>query len=269
MIPKIKFVIVLASIFNFQTISSQSIEILGKVQSKLDVENINIINKTAQVFTISDVNGEFTISVKLNDTILFSSIQHKTKTIIVDKYMILFKALRVFLEEQVNVLDEVIVGKVLTGDLMSDIGNVKGDPPINFYDVGIPGYTGKPATQSERRLSEASKFNPKAGGSLGGVGGSLSLNPLINAITGRTKMLKNRVEIEEKDELLHGIKARLSKDFLMSNPLEDDLVMDFFYFCADDENFIKYCKNQSDFKILIFLRMKYKKYLDNLNTNKD
>ena len=42
MIPKIKFVIVLASIFSFQTISSQSSELLGKVQSKLDVENINI-----------------------------------------------------------------------------------------------------------------------------------------------------------------------------------------------------------------------------------
>tara|TARA_R110000868_G_scaffold3388_1_gene21867 strand:+ start:1670 stop:2482 length:813 start_codon:yes stop_codon:yes gene_type:complete len=270
MIPKIKFVIVFASIFNFQTISSQSIEILGKIQSKLDVENINIINKTAQVFTISDVNGEFTISAKLNDTILFSSIQHKTKTIIVDKYMIVFKALRVFLEEQVNVLDEVIVGKVLTGDLMSDVGNVKGDPPINFYDVGIPGYTGKIKTQSERRLNEATTgSNGQKLKWYSPLTGAIPLNPIINAITGRTKMLKQHIALEENDELLHGVKARLSKDFLMSNPLEDDLVMDFFYFCAEDENFIKYCKNQSDFKILIFLRMKYKQYQNNLNANKE
>ena len=41
MVPKIKFVIVLASIFSFQTINLQSIELLGEVQSKLDVENIH------------------------------------------------------------------------------------------------------------------------------------------------------------------------------------------------------------------------------------
>ena len=248
---------------------SQTVEIHGRVQSNLDVENINVMNTTGKVFTITDSNGEFNITAKLNDTLVFSSILHKPKTVIVNKGMVFFKVVRVDLEEQINQLDEVVVGKVLTGNLLSDIKNVKGNPPINFFDVGIPGYTGRIATQSERRLSEASAFNPKAGGSLGGMGGSVSLNPIINALTGRTKMLKARVEIEEKEELLHSVKTRLSKDFLMSNPLDDDLVADFFYFCADDENFIKYCKNQSDFKILIFLRMKYKEYLKNLNTNKD
>lgn len=237
---------------------SQSVEIHGKVTSKLDVENINVINTTAQVFTITDSNGEFNITARLNDTLVFSSILYKPKSVIVDKDMILFKVVKVDLEEQINQLDEVVVGKVLTGSLLSDIKNVEGDPPINFFDVGIPGYTGKPATQSERRLNEATTGS-----------GIVPLNPIINAITGRTKMLKQRIKLEEKDELLHSLKTRLSKDFLMSNPLDDDLVADFFYFCADDENFIKYCKNQTDFNILIFLRMKYKQYLGNLNANKD
>lgn len=241
-----------------QTVFSQSVEIHGNVESKLDVENINVINVTAQVFTITDSKGEFNIVVKLNDTLEFSSILHKPKSVIVDRDMILFKVVRVDLEEQINQLDEVVVGKILTGNLLSDIKNVEGDPPINFFDVGIPGYTGKLATQSERRLNEATTG-----------GGIVPLSPIINAITGRTKMLKERIKLEEKDELLHSIKTRLSKDFLMSNPLDDNLVADFFYFCADDENFIKYCKNQSDFNILIFLRMKYKQYLENLNGNKD
>ncbi|WP_338357275.1 carboxypeptidase-like regulatory domain-containing protein [Yeosuana marina] len=255
---KIKHVIIIFISFQFQDAFSQSVEIQGKIESDLNVENINVINKTSQFFTITDSEGRFKIRAKLNDTLLFSSIQHKPKTVIIDKNIIVLKAMRVFLEEKINELDEVVVGKILTGNLLLDISKTEGDPPINFYDVGIPGYTGKPATISERKLNEATTGS-----------GIIPLNPIINALTGRTKMLKNRVKIDEKEALMQSIKARLEKDFLASNPLQDDLVMDFFYFCADDENFIVHCKNQTDFKILIFLRMKYRQYLENLNANKN
>ena len=247
------------------SVNSQSIEISGKIESKSNVENIHVINLTQQLFTTTNRKGIFIITVKLNDTLTFSSIQHQSKNIIISKQMILDKVVYVKLEEQINVLDVVTVGKVLTGNLMSDIKNTEGGPPINFYDVGIPGYQGKPATQSERRLNEAGEFKPKM--LLGLLGGGIPLNPILNGISGRTKMLKKRVAIETKEELMLSIKGRLSKDFLASNPLKDDLVADFFYFCADDHNFLKHCKNQTDFKILIFLRMKYKQYMENLNQN--
>ncbi len=255
---KIKHVLIIFISIQFQDAFSQSVEIQGKVESNLNVENINVINKTSQFFTITDSTGRFKIRAKLNDTLLFSSIQHKLKTVIIDKNIIVLKAMRVFLEENINELDEVIVGKILTGNLLLDISNTEGEPPINFYDVGIPGYTGKPATISERKLNEATTGS-----------GIIPLNPIINALTGRTKMLKNRIKIDEKEALMQSIKARLAKDFFMSNPLDEDLKMDFFYFCADDESFIAHCKNQTDFKILIFLRMKYRQYLENLNANKN
>jgi len=235
---------------------------LGKVTSKSDVENIHVINSTAQEFSVTDKNGEFKIPVKLRDTIVFSSIQYKLKEVIVTRQMIENKAVLVKLDEQINVLDEVVVGKILTGNLLNDINNMDGDGPINFYDVGIPGYTGKIATQTERRLSEASGFKPNLGSSGFGLGGSVGFTPIINAITGRTKKLKNRVKLEEKTVLMERIKRKLSKDFFASNPLEEDLRMDFFYFCSDDVNFLKSCKNASDFKVLLFLRMKYKQYMN-------
>ena len=247
----------------------QSIELTGKVKSTTDVENIHVINKTSNVFTITDKEGKFKILAKLNDTISFSSIQHVPKFVVINKLIHSARIIEVVLEEQINNLDEVTVGKVLTGNLLLDINNVQGEPPLNFFDVGIPGYKGRIKTQSERRLSEASQLAPKAGGSLGGVGGSISATALINAISGRTKMLKNRVEMEERESLMQSIKARLGRDFFASNPLDEDLRMEFFYFCSDDENFIKYCKNQTDFKIFIFLRMKYRQYLENLNESRD
>lgn len=250
------------------SIYAQHIEIDGVIESNSGVENIHVINKTAQFFTITDQYGAFTIHAKLNDTIVFSSIQHVLKEIVIDELTASTQKIIVVLEDYVNTLDEVIVGKVLTGDLFSDMKNINLDKkPINFMDVGIPGYTGKIATQSERRLSEASSFKPRFGGGVGGGGVGVGFTPIINAITGRTKMLKNRVKIEEKEALMRRIKARLKKDFLASNPLEEEYVMDFFYFCSDDVNFIKRCKNKSDFDVLIFLRFKYKQYLENRKAN--
>ncbi|MFI1771680.1 hypothetical protein [Thalassobellus citreus] len=254
-------------IFSCYSINGQSIEIQGRVKSDTDVENVHVINKTAQVFTITSKDGDFDITAKLNDTLVFSSILYNPKEVVISKDIILNKAMLVLLDDKMNTLDEVLVGKVLTGNLLSDIKNVDGKRPINFYDVGIPGYTGRIKTQSERRLSEAGEFKPTM--LLGLLGGGLPLNPILNGISGRTKMLKNRVEIEEKESLMQRIKGRLSKDFFASNPLEEDSRLDFFYFCADDPNFIKYCKNQTDFKVLIFLRMKYRQYIDNKAENED
>ncbi|GAA3624021.1 hypothetical protein [Flavivirga jejuensis] len=263
---KIKLYSTILSLFCFQGVLSQTVEIFGKVESKSDIENIHVINKTAQVFTITNKDGEFNMDANLNDTLVFSSIQHKLKEVVVSKNVISTKVILVTLDEQVNELDEVVVGKVLTGNIFMDIKNMEGKPPVNFFDLGIPGYTGKLATQSERRLDEA------RGGGIKWyqpLTGSVPLNPILNAISGRTKMLKNRVEIETKEPLMQSIKSRLSKDFLASNPLEENLVADFFYFCADDENFIKRCKNQTDFNILVFLRYKYRQYMENLEEGKD
>ena len=266
---KIRCVLIVFILMGFQNTFSQSIKVSGRIKSNTNIENIHVINITAQVFTITDKKGLFTITAKLNDTLKFSSVQHKLKEVVVSKEIISTKVIFVTLEEHINELNEVVVGKVLTGDLLSDITNTAGEPPINFYDVGIPGYTGKPATQSERKMDEATTGpNGKKLKWYSPLTGSIPLNPILNGLSGRTKMLKNRVKLEEREVLMQSIKSRLSKDFFVSNPLDEALKMDFFYFCADDENFVKHCKNQRDFKILIFLRMKYIQYLKNINSNK-
>ena len=213
---------------------------------------MHVINRTSQSFTITNKNGEFRIQVKLNDTLSFSSIQHKPKQVVISEDILISKKIFLVLEEHINELDEVIVGKVLTGDLLFDVVNTDGEAPINFYDVGIPGFKGKPATQSERRLHEATTG-----------GGIVPLNPILNAISGRTKLLKAHIKIEEKDALMRSIKARLSNEFFASNPLEEGLKIDYLYFCMDDENFLKRCKNKTDFEVLIFLKIKYTQYVEN------
>ena len=236
---------------------TQNIELLGRVQSDSDVENIHVINKRAQRFTTTNSYGEFRISVSLNDTLIFSSVQHKLLTILIDKDIFDDKTLVVYLEEQINALEQVVVGKVLTGDILSDVGNVEGEP-MTSKKAGIPSYQGKPKTQSERRLNEATTG-----------GGFVPLNPIINAITGRTKELKRRILLEEKETLMYSIKARLSDDLFTLEPLEEDYIMEYFYFVSESEDFLERCKNKSDILILEYLLQKIRVYKGNKFQSRD
>ena len=232
---------------------AQSIEITGTISAAAEVDGIHIINKTADRFTISNANGSFLISAKLNDTILFSGISYHPKEIIISKLIITSKQLPVYLEELVNVLDEVVVGKILTGDLSSDLANSGVERAVDFFDLGIPGYTGKPLTQSERRLKEASDLDLSVGGSMGGGGVGMSLNPIMNAISGRTKKLKEHVKLERIDVCLNKVKSNLSDMLFEEYPLEERYRTEFFYFCSDDEQFASLCKINNDLRTFEFL----------------
>ncbi len=254
-------------VMSFGSLFPQSTELSGQVEGNGNLENIHVINKTAQKFTITNKKGEFIIPVRLYDTLAFSSVQHLPKEIIVSKEIMASKVVYVKLVEQVNTLKEVTVGKILTGDLLSDIENVEGKPPINFYDVGIPGYKGRVATQAERRLAEAGEFRPNM--LLGALTGSIPLNPIINGISGRTKMLKAHVEHEKHDKLLKNIRIRLEESLFEITPLEEENRMDFFYFCEMDPNFYERCAGKTDLEVLVFLREKLRQYKLNQNEAKD
>lgn len=255
-VGRIKWCFIVLVVLCSSFLHAQSVEINGKVIVADDeIEGIHVINTTASKFTITNSNGVFTIPAKLNDTIIFSAIKYKPKEVVVTINIINSRVLNVYLTELVNLLDEVIVGKVLSGDLRSDVQNSEAKRDINFYDLGIPGYFGKPLTQSERRLNEATTG-----------GGFLPLNPILNAISGRTKMLKNQIRLERLDECLDRIKADLSAIFFESNTLEESLRTEFFYYCSEDVAFSNLCKIKNDLKTLEFLEGKLVQYKKNSQT---
>lgn len=249
-----------------QLINAQSVEIKAKISAPDEVEGIHIINKTASKFTISNTHGEFTIPVQLNDTLLFSGISYKPKEIVVTKLILAAKICTVYLEELVNALDQVVVGKILTGDLLSDINNSDLKKNINFYDLGIPGYTGKPKTQSERRLYTAGDFKPIHLLSL--LGGSLDVDPILNAISGLTKELKHRVYLEKEEDCLNKMKSNLSSVLFSDEALDESYRNEFFYYCTDDPRFDDLCLENNDFHTFEFLQEKlinFKVILKNAN----
>ncbi len=234
-------------------VQAQKVELSGKIISNGELEGIHVINKTSYRYTTTDQNGLFIIVGKLSDSIYFSSIQTLPKTIVLNAQHISSKSITVSLSESINALDEVMIGTVLTGDLNSDITNSEADRPIDFYDLGIPGYTGPRLNLAERRLFEAD-----AGPLVIGLG--LNFSKLLNKISGRTKMLKKHVKLGDDKQTIQRIKDIVGPLFFTTNALEEDRRMEFYYFCADAPDFLQRCRGRSEVEILQFLDDKLKDF---------
>lgn len=89
-------------------------------------ENIHIHNKNSQKGAISNHQGEFSIPVKENDTLVFSGIQFYKKEIFITKQILINRKIHVELFQKINELDEVEVRTLnLSGNLIIDTKNIK------------------------------------------------------------------------------------------------------------------------------------------------
>ena len=257
---KIIFLFLLVSFYSFsQNNNDKFIEGIVYNDNSYSIQGVHVLNVTSNEATITDSEGNFKILVNLNDELIFSAIQFKRNKIIIDKDVFDSLSITIYLEEFVNELDEVILNSSgLSGSLMNDLQNTGIVKDLNFDDIGIPGYTGPQKTQSQRRLNEATTGS-----------GIIPLNPIINAITGRTKMLKKRIKLERTDNLINSIKDRLSGEFFQNNLLHEDFRMDFLYYCSEDSEFEQRCKNKSDIEVVIFLKEKLIMYKQNLSETKN
>jgi hypothetical protein len=143
------------------------------------------------------------------------------------------------LEEALTVLDEVTVTPYnLSGDLIKDLATLELDPIVTASTLGLPNAYVKIPTKAERELTAATA-NP-----------IMSFDPLINAITGRTKMLKQRVERNK----LYDRTERV-RDFYEDSVYQKDLgiplekIDDFLYFCEVDPKFQEIVDTHDHIKI--------------------
>lgn len=260
---KTKLLFSLVALLSFFLLQAQRQEIKGKLIASDDVEGIHILNKTASKFTISNDKGEFRIEAKATDTLLISSLIYNNKEIIVSKEHENSNSIEIKLDEKVSELDKVIVGKILTGSLQSDLENSDAKTEINFYDLGIPGNTKLPLTQNEKKLHDAD------GGSWGhiGLGFGVNFHKLLNKISGRTKKLKDIVELDDKDKCINRLRIDYESILFENDTLAKNLRNEYFLFSQEDENFLSLCKEDNDIKLLEFLQLKLKAYRENLNSS--
>lgn len=75
----------------------------------VNVPNENVINSTSQMATITNDKGEFAIRVKLNDELVFTSINYQIEVVKITQDILDKNRLVVEVNEKVTALDEVVV----------------------------------------------------------------------------------------------------------------------------------------------------------------
>jgi len=99
------------------------IEISGKIIVEgSDLAGITVFNASSNTGTVTDSTGSFLLKVALNDQIEVSALQYQNISFKINEDIIESKKMKLFLIEEINRLDEVVViTKGLTGNLDADI----------------------------------------------------------------------------------------------------------------------------------------------------
>lgn len=253
---KIKLLTILFFGYSFCLISQEKerIEIYGTITNTTDVEGIHVLNRSSRYNAVTDQNGRFFIHAREQDTLVFSSITYSFKSIIVSEEIYINNKVIVTLDPLINELDEVIIGPKLTGNLNSDIKSIKTEDPINFDDVGIPGFKGTPEE----------KIVPM----VPGIG--VDIEAVFKHLSGYYKKLKLR----RKWEAQNNVAARLINlygysFFNEAYHIPSDRIYDFLLFCMETTTLKKDFNNEDYNSVIAILEEKSKEYLIRLSEKKE
>ena len=213
-------------------------EILGQIfEQSTSVEGVNIINNETQVTAVSDASGMFSIVAKEGDVLVFSSVNLEP-----------FKR-RITIEDlKSNLLQIKMVAKEI--ELKEVVVNENAN--INAENLGVIPAGQKKYTPAERKVYTATSTPGDA---------------LLNAISGRTSMLKKEVQVEKKEALFRKIEYLFDEKYYTERlkiSVED--IKGFQLYCIEDSEFAVSLnsKNKTMSMFLITeLAGKYLKILEN------
>ena len=192
---------------------AQKSELKGKVMSSIkDLEGITVTNLRSNYSTLTESGGYFTIRVLLNDTLQFSALQFKDRKVVVKASDLTSDLFFVNLELMSYDLKEVVVDQ---------------QRGINAVSMGILAVPAKKYSAAERKLHEATTG-----------GGIVPLNPILNAISGRTNLLKKEIEVEKKEYTIRKLNEWFESSFYTERfKIPTAYIEGFQYFLADDPQF--------------------------------
>ena len=215
--------LILCVMFLHQNAFSQTtgrIEVTGKiVVNSDDIEGITVYNTSANQGTITNEKGEFVIKVMLNDRVEFGALQFQDFTVIIDEKIIASKKMTVFLVEQVNKLDEIVILPYdLSGNLLVDVEGVKTfNADLNAIYFGIKHsseyeFPDDQRSRAENPVMHSQGQTMKYGANVGNVLGLL-LKPLF-----KTNTNKNETAVNSTSKIpVDNFEEQYSAQFLNQN----------------------------------------------------
>jgi hypothetical protein len=162
----------------------------------------------------------------------------------------------VTLEDALTELDEVVVMPYnLSGDISKDVNVIPAENVVTASTLGLPNAYVLPITKAERELFEATSGS-----------GLIPLNPILNGISGRTKMLKERIARNNLYSRTERVKAFYADSlFRIDLKVPEEKIDDLLYYCEVDSAFQSVVDTHDRLAIWEFIRKKSLLYLENNN----
>ena len=219
--------------FPLVVLSQHDSIVKGKIVSESSfLEGIHVLNLSKKNGAVTDSRGYFQIKANTSDTLQFSAVNLKAIRYCVKKSDFSNDLLLIKMESLITELEEVA------------IINYKN---INAVALGIVPANQRTYTPAERKLKTASEFKPESTFYFGGATGvSLSFDAILNAISGRTTILKNELQVERKELL----QAKTSdyferKYFIETLKIPDEYVDGFLFYIVENERYAKAMKEKN------------------------
>lgn len=236
-----KFTILLLLVFVQSVGFCQSTELTflrGKIISPIkELGEVNIFNLRSETVTNSNESGNYSLFVKVGDTLEFKSLQIESQKIVIREA-----------DLQKTLLVTNLVPKTID---LSEV-EIKDYSHINAVSLGILEKPAKKYTPAERRLRAAETFHWYSP-LLIPLGG-MSFDGLLNAISGRTAMLQKELVVERKERMMLKIENQFPNDYCINKlKIPQEYVKGFLYYIADDVKLMGYIneknKGMSEFRM--------------------
>jgi hypothetical protein len=239
-----------ALFFTFCTVGfAQRTELQGKVRAYTnDLEGVYIINLNSNSSTTTQSGGYFKILAQENDTLQFSAVHLEAKKVIVKYTDVKSELFFVNMELASYNLKEVVVN----------------NNDINAVSMGILSKPAKKYTPAERRL-----YTATGGGNTYGLNTKVSFDGILNAISGRTTMLKKEVAVERKEYTLRKINEWFDEAFYTEQlKIPPDYVKGFQYYLAENTHFENAVKSKNKTLATFIMGEIAASYLETINEKK-
>lgn len=225
-----KYLLLLFTCFPFVVLSQNDSTINGKIVSESSLlEGIHVINLSSNNGAVTDSRGYFQIKAKVSDTLQFSAINLKATQHILKENDFSTDLLLIKMESLITELEEVA------------IINYKS---INAVALGIVPANQRTYTPAERKLAAAGDF--KWYSPLLIPLGGMSVDGLINSISGRTSMLKKELVVERKEMLQTKTSDYFDRKYFVETlNIPDEYVDGFLFYIVENERYGRAMKEKN------------------------
>jgi hypothetical protein len=191
----------------------------------------NVVNNTTQEATTTNEDGEFEIKVKLNDRLIFSSVQYQIRSLVINKEILQKSRIVIDVNEKVRELDEVVVGPENTEKFLD----------LKEEEFKKIDYSFDKSTKIENQILKAGRFN-----------NGLNFISLYKAIA-----KSNSKEVEPKSfsyKPSNLIREVYDDNFFITNlGIPKENISEFLLFCDDKFPSKFLLKKSNEFQLIDFL----------------